>query len=315
MVSIQHRLAARDSCKMKWLITGAGGQLGQAFRHQSINWLDDHKAFSHSELDLLNPSNLLEVLSREKPDVILNCAAWTNVELAEENVSSAYDVNVMGTYNLAMACFETGVRLLHISTDYVFDGKQISPIMENSCKNPISAYGKSKSIAEDIVLGLLPESGLVVRTSWLYSRWGNNFAKTILNKLHSQESGSLIHVVNDQIGQPTSATELSNLLYLLGHRSDPGGVYHASNSGGVSWYEFAMKIQELSGITDKIIVGIESSDLPSKVSRPAFSELSNSKIQQLGLDCMSNWKQALEDEMPHIIDSRNREFDHGTKPV
>lgn len=292
---------------MKWLIIGAGGQLGQAFRHQSLNMLEDHKAFSRSELDLLNFANLLGVLSKEKPDIILNCAAWTNVELAEENLLSAYDVNVLGTYNLAKACYETGARLIHISTDYVFDGKHIAPITEKSYKNPISAYGKSKSIAEDIVLSLLPESGLVVRTSWLYSRWGNNFAKTILNKLYLQESGSIIHVVNDQIGQPTSATELSNLLYLLGHRNLPGGIYHATNSGGASWFEFAVKIQELSGITDKNIVGIKSSDLPSKITRPAFSVLSNSKIERLGLNCMSNWKQALEDEMPHIIDSRIEE--------
>lgn len=290
---------------MKWIVTGAGGQLGQAFSNLLEKSTDDHKAFSRSELDVLNATQLLKVISREKPDIILNCAAWTNVDLAEQNVLSANNVNVLGTYNLAVACLKSGSRLIHLSTDYVFDGKQGTPLRENSKKSPISAYGKSKSIGEDIVMDLLPYTGLVVRTSWLYSRWGKNFVKTILHKLHSQEKGSLIHVVTDQIGQPTCATELSNQLHLLGHKNVPAGIYHATNIGGVSWYEFALKIQELSGINNKLIVGINSSELPSKVKRPTFSELSNSKIEQMGLHCMSNWQQALEDEMPFIILNMN----------
>jgi len=290
---------------MKWLVTGAGGQLGQAFSSLLVNSADDFNAFSKSELDVLNLSELLKVISREKPDVILNCAAWTNVDLAEQDVLSAYNVNVLGTYNLAVACLESGSRLIHLSTDYVFDGKQGTPLRENSKKSPISVYGKSKSIAEDIVMDLLPDTGVVVRTSWLYSRWGKNFVKTILHKLRTQEKGSLIQVVNDQMGQPTCATELSNQLYLMGHENVPAGIYHATNSGRVSWHEFALKIQELSCINDKIIVGIKSSESTSKVKRPIYSELSNSKIEQLGLNCMSNWQQALEDEMPFIILNMN----------
>jgi len=290
---------------MRWLITGAGGQLGQAFSNFLIKSPDSYKAFSRSQVDVLKTRNLIQLLSKEKPDIVLNCAAWTNVDLAEDNVLDVFEANVLGAYNLAVACLESGVKLIHLSTDYVFSGDQNSPIAEGSRKSPISIYGKSKSIAEDIILELLPETGFIVRTSWLYSRWGNNFAKSILYKLRTQETGSLIHVVSDQIGQPTCATELSHQLHLLGHGNLPAGIYHATNNGAVSWHGFALKIQELSGIIDKNIVGIKSSEWPSKVKRPTFSVLSNSRLEQTGLYCMSNWQQALVNELPHLIQSVN----------
>ena len=291
---------------MKWVIVGGGGQLGQALSTFLDESTDTYTSLSKFQLDITNRSRLMELLVSEKPDIVINAAAWTNVDSAEERASSVFEINVKGTYNLAICCLELGITLVQLSTDYVFGGNQTQPIEEDARKFPLSVYGRSKAIAEDIVLGVLPETGIIVRTSWLYSRWGTNFAKTILDKLATLEKGTVVSVVNDQIGQPTSASELSQQLHTIGHNRVPAGIYHATNSGAVSWCEFALKIQELSGMDQVLIAGVKSEGWPAKAKRPSFSVLSNSKLELLGLNSMSNWERALEIEMPYLIGIQNR---------
>lgn len=277
--------------KKKWLITGAGGQLGQEFANLFENAVEFY-AFNSSELDVTDNNSIENAINLVKPTHILNCAAWTNVEKAEDNHSEVFRVNVHGVWNLASLAKKLGIHLTHFSTDYVFDGQKRTPYETHDLKNPLSVYGLSKSRGEDAINDVNPDGTLIIRTSWLYSAHGSNFVKTILRLEQERET---ISVVDDQIGQPTSATDLANfVIKILGQR-DLTGTYHACNSGSASWYEFAKTILELNGKDPFRVLPIKSSEYPQTAKRPSYSVLNLEKWRAVGIDPMQSWQNALSD--------------------
>jgi dTDP-4-dehydrorhamnose reductase len=226
--------------QMSWLITGGSGQLGIAVSQE----LDKHgiafDSWSSKDLDITQSSMVSGSIEKLLPTVIVNCAAWTDVDGAESHEIDASRVNSDGTENLALAAKLSNSRLIHISTDYVFSGENQSPWQIEDEINPQSAYGRTKALGENRVGSIHPENSFIVRTAWLYSPFGKNFAKT-MTKLALNGEGQ-VRVVNDQVGQPTSAMDLAKQLVQLGLSTTPAGIYHGTNSGQATWFEFAQEI-------------------------------------------------------------------------
>ena len=284
---------------MKWLITGASGQLGVALQEELTRREIDFTATNSSELDVTKPLNVNQVVDFIKPTIIVNAAAWTDVDGAESNRFEAYSVNSLGAQNLAIAANKVGARLVQISTDYVFSGDGSVPWSENASRNPQSVYGSTKSEGESFVLTALPLKSYVIRTAWLYSKTGKNFAKTMAN-LALSNSGD-ISVVNDQIGQPTSSVDLATQIVELVMSKAPTGIYHGTNSGQATWFEFAQEIFSLVGADDSRIIPVSTIEFPRPAKRPAYSVLGHDAWAGTSVPEMRNWKIALEEAMPAII--------------
>jgi dTDP-4-dehydrorhamnose reductase len=231
--------------------------------------------------------------------VIINCAAWTDVDRAETHEIDASKVNSDGPGNLAAAAKQCNSKLIHLSTDYVFSGESQTPWQIEDEINPQSAYGRTKAQGESRVLASNPESSFVVRTAWLYSPWGKNFAKT-MTKLAIKGDGE-VRVVNDQVGQPTSAIDLAKQLVELGLSTSPAGIYHGTNSGQATWFEFAQEIFKLSGADIDRVRPVSSSEYPRPAKRPSYSVLSHDAWASTSVKPMKDWRIALADAMPAII--------------
>jgi dTDP-4-dehydrorhamnose reductase len=231
--------------------------------------------------------------------VIVNCAAWTDVDAAESHEEEASRINIDGPENLAVAAKLCNSRLIHVSTDYVFSGERYSPWQITDEINPDSVYGRTKAQGENRVLANYPENSFIVRTSWLYSPWGKNFVKTITN-LAINGDGE-IRVVNDQVGQPTSAADLAKQLVELGLSTSPAGVYHGTNSGKATWFEFAQEIFKLNGADAGRVTPISSLEYPRPAKRPTYSVLSHEAWSSTSLKPMRNWRIALSAAMPAVI--------------
>ena len=269
---------------MKILVTGAKGQLGKEIARQ---------AHAHTltltdldELDITDHRAVTEFFRTARPDVVIHCAAYTNVDGAENDPDGAFRVNVVGTQNIAAGCLETGARMVYISTDYVFDGQCNSQHREFDIVNPQNVYGLTKWQGEQIVRHILGRH-YIVRTAWLYGE-GNNFVRTMLRMA---EQGGPINVVNDQIGSPTSTVELTKaILRLLD--SDAYGTYHATCQGYCSWYEFACEIFRLTG-KDVDISPVTTPAFPRPAKRPPHSVLDNHMLRMTVGDPMASWQDAL----------------------
>ena len=253
------------------LITGANGQLGNELRLL----LGDNALYTdYAELDITNAAEVRAFVNAHRVDMIVNCAAYTAVDKAESDEEKAYAINAVGPANLAQA----GVPLIHVSTDYVFDGASCRPYVEDDVPNPATVYGRTKLAGEKHVLENA-DTALVIRTAWLYSSFGNNFVKTMRRLTAGRDQ---LSVVFDQVGTPTYAGDLADLIvYVIktGKYKDYRGIYHFSNEGVCSWYDFAKEIAALSGnICD--IRPCHSDEFPSKVKRPAFSVLDKTKIKK-----------------------------------
>jgi len=214
---------------MSWLITGGSGQLGIAVSQELGERGLLFHARSSKELNITQGPIVRDFVSELSPKVIINCAAWTDVDGAETNELQASRVNGDGAGNLALAAKNCGAKLIHVSTDYVFSGESKSPWQTGDAINPQSAYGRTKADGERRALAAGPEKTLIVRTAWLYSPWGKNFAKTMTHFAFNGDGE--VRVVNDQMGQPTSATDLAKQIVELGISSAPAGIYHGTNSG------------------------------------------------------------------------------------
>lgn len=265
---------------MKVLVTGANGMLGQDL----CPILEDVGCFvietDVNNLDILDNEKVYEVLKEVHPDVVIHCAAYTNVNKAEEDLKNAEAINVTGTENVAEACGKLGITMIYISTDYVFDGTKTEPYKPDDRTNPINNYGLTKYEGEEAVRSLC-EKYYIARTSWLYGHHGKNFVETMIGLADRQE----VKVVDDQIGCPTWTVELANgILKLL---SKPYGTYHVCGSGHTSWYGFAKEIYKQMNL-DVNLVPCSSDEYPSPVKRPAYSVMDNDKICR-------NWEAALND--------------------
>lgn len=277
------------------LITGANGQLGKELKKLSGKFLGYKFIFTdYPELDITDPDSVKKNLITHKPGWIINCAAYNFVDKAETEPEKAFSVNSVGVRNITEAIGDSLCRLIHFSTDYVFDGKKNSPYTETDKPSPLSRYGESKLEGEKHALRH-PWS-MVIRTSWLYSETGSNFVKTIIRK--AKEEGSL-KVVNDQVGSPTWAADLASALMAVISSVDTqnaafnGGIYHYSNKGECSWYDFAKSIISLAGIECKI-EPVETSQYKSAALRPSYSVLSTKKITENYGIVIPSWENSLE---------------------
>jgi len=284
---------------MTWLVTGGSGQLGIAVSQE----LGKHgllfNAWSSKDLNITQRPIVRNLVSNLSPKVIINCAAWTDVDGAETNELEASKVNGDGVENLAVVAKICGAKLIHVSTDYVFSGEGKTPWQVDDSVNPQSAYGRSKADGEARVLGVYPENSSIVRTAWLYSPWGKNFAKTMTRLAINGDSE--VRVVSDQMGQPTSATDLAKQLVELGLFNSPAGIYHGTNSGQGTWFEFAQDIFKLAGADVSRVVPVSSREYKRPAKRPKYSVLSHDAWAKTSIKPMRDWQIALEDAMPAII--------------
>jgi dTDP-4-dehydrorhamnose reductase len=291
---------------MTWLITGASGQLGTVMQHHLDSRGVSYVALSSQELDITNQTSVEKILTASKPDVVINCAAWTDVDGAEKNKTKAHEINALGPKYLAIASKRVGAKLVHISSDYVFSGENQKPWQENSEMNPVSIYGESKRDGEKYLQVSYPEGSYIVRTAWLYSAVGKNFAKTILNLALTGDGD--IKVVADQIGQPTSANDLARQISDLVLSNSPYGTYHGTNSGQATWFEFAQKIFRFVNANPKRIVPVSSNEFPRIAKRPHYSVLGHESWQMSGIAAMRNWELALDEELANIVDNLGQDL-------
>lgn len=270
-----------------YLIIGANGQLGTELR----NILGSRAVYADlEEVNIVNREETLEFIRVLQPQYIINCAAYTAVDKAEADEKTAYEVNALGPENLAMAAKACGATFLHVSTDYVYDGKGSSPYVETQVPDPQNAYGRTKLAGEQLALAV-GGTIAVVRTAWLYSPYGGNFVKTMLRLGEERES---VNVICDQIGSPTSAGDLAEMLVYMAPRIEKGSgeIYHFTNEGVASWYDFAMAVMELSGTVCKVLP-IATSQYPTPAARPAYSILSKAKIKKAFGREIPYWRTAL----------------------
>jgi dTDP-4-dehydrorhamnose reductase len=285
-----------------WLITGGSGMLAQDLLARLHGAGLDAVALTRAELDVTDPVSVTVALERYHPSVVVNCAAFTAVDDAEEQEAAALAVNGAGPRNLAVACRETGAVLLHVSTDYVFAGDASSPYSEDAPSAPRSAYGRTKLAGEQGVLEELPDSGYVVRTAWLYGAGGGNFVATMIKLEAARDT---IDVVDDQRGQPTWTADLADQLIRLGTAalagSAPAGVYHATSSGEVTWFGLTQQIFRLIGADPGRVRPTTSEAFRRPAPRPAYSVLGHERWAAAGLDPIRPWGDALAEAIPHLL--------------
>jgi dTDP-4-dehydrorhamnose reductase len=282
---------------MRVLITGSNGQLGSEVKELAANYNKLDLVFKNShELDICSFEALQDFIIDYKISAVINCAAYTAVDKAEEDAEIAERVNSIGVLNLVNALNRVNGKLIHISTDYVFDGDHFSPYKESDVVSPIGVYGKTKRAGELAVINSAIDS-IVIRTSWLYSSFGSNFVKTML-RLGSEKEN--LGVIFDQVGTPTYARDLAKTcLEILtglnsGKISNNGNLYHYSNEGVASWYDFAISIMELGGM-DCEVKPIQTKDYPTLSKRPHYSVLNKSKIKIDFKIEISYWRDSLKD--------------------
>jgi dTDP-4-dehydrorhamnose reductase len=284
---------------MKWLITGANGQLGRCLQKTLDAKGIDFIALSRADLDVTNIGQVEKLAKSIKPDVVINAAAYTNVEQAEIDSAAAFEINQSGAANVAIASKLISAKLVHFSTDYVFAGNDNSPWKVNDLTEPLSVYGQSKLAGEVDILNEYPEKSLIIRTAWLHSPYGKNFYKTMLTKaLNSDES---VRVVNDQQGQPTSAFDLAELTINAVTKNVASGVFHGTNAGSCSWLEFAQYIFEIVGADPARVTPVLSSEFATKVQRPKYSVLDNQKWSEFGVVPLGPWKDSVQKALPDMM--------------
>lgn len=284
---------------MKILVTGANGQLGTEMHRVLEDSIPGITTYTDIDtLDLTDAKAVESFVKANDFTHIVNCAAYTAVDKAETDQTLCYRINVDAVQNLANAASAIGAKILHVSTDYVFDGKSYRPYIESDKVNPVSAYGNSKRKGEMVLLSLCPDA-IVVRTAWLYSPLGHNFVKTMLRLGMEKKE---ISVVSDQIGSPTSAADLAEaILAILKSRHWAPGTYHFTNEGVCSWYDFAKKIHKIAGITTCHITPVNSVDYPTAATRPFYSVLDKSMIKRTFGITIPYWEDSLEKCIGQIL--------------
>jgi dTDP-4-dehydrorhamnose reductase len=280
--------------KVKVIVTGKGGQLASEF--EALKGFDSNWTFlSEKDLDITRRDSVLSYFNLATCDLIINCAAYTAVDKAEDEAELAFKVNAEGTKNLVEACELMGAKLIHYSTDYVFDGRSKEPYTELDTPNPNSVYGVSKLKGEEYILANQKVKSIILRTSWVYSSHGSNFVKTMITLGGERDE---LGVVADQIGSPTYAKDLAkdtlSILNNENYKWSQGDVFHYSNNGSCSWFEFARTIFELTNITVQLSQ-LNTVDYPTKASRPKYSLLDKSKFENTFKIQIRDWRTSLID--------------------
>jgi dTDP-4-dehydrorhamnose reductase len=284
-----------------WMVTGAGGMLGQDLLARlsaagaSAVGLDRHA------LDITNPLAVRVAFERHRPAVVVNCAAWTAVDDAETQEAGALHINGTGAEYLAAACAGSGARMLQLSTDYVFAGDATVPYREDAPTEPRTAYGRTKLIGENVVRAILPDTGYVIRTAWLYGAGGDNFVRTMIKLEGVKET---LDVVDDQRGQPTWTVDLADQLLQLGLAalggSAPAGIYHGTSRGDATWCDLARETFRLIGADPERVRPTTSAAFVRAAPRPAFSVLGHDRWDQAGIDRIRHWRAALAAAIPTL---------------
>ena len=269
-----------------YLITGASGMLGQDLQHALSG--RNVTALSRADLDVTNLDAVRTAVAGH--DVVINASAYTRVDDAESNEADAFAVNATGAQNLAIAASQSGARFVQVSTDYVFDGSATSPYDEATPLNPISAYGRSKAEGERLTLEANPDGTYIVRTAWLYGAGGPNFVKTMLRLAQSHDT---VSVVTDQLGQPTWTGDLARQIVELLDSDAAPGVYHATNSGEASWFDFTREIFQVVGLDPSRVKETTSAQFVRPAPRPDYSVLGHDAWARAGISPMRNWRAAL----------------------
>ena len=272
---------------MRIIVTGAGGQLGSDLVRLAAQRGWDVYGYGREELDITDLEAVRERVAAIRPDAILHSAAYTKVDLAEQEIDLAYRVNALGTRNIAVAAEQAGARLCYISTDYVFDGTSKVPYREYDPTNPLSVYGKTKLAGERLAASLSSRY-FIVRTAWVYGKHGSNFVKTMLRLASEQRE---LRVVHDQIGSPTYTVDLAEFLLEL-VQTEKYGLYHATNTGSCSWYEFARAIFEEAGVEVQVHP-VSTAEFPRPAPRPHYSVLDHMAIRTNGLRDLRHWREGL----------------------
>jgi len=284
--------------KNKLLITGANGQLGTGMQKAFLDSNYEVIPLGKTDLDITNRGQIKQVLANRQPQIIINCAAYNKVEMAEEDAAEAFTQNTLGPYWLAKEARSVGAILVHVSTDYVFDGEK-EKYKEVDCPNPLNVYGESKLAGERLTLMVNPNN-YVIRTSWLFGPSmddkSQNFVMTLLSRAKENFE---IRVVNDQRGCPTYAPDLAMKIRELLEKGASGGIYHITSSSPCAWYDFAKKILELAGVSVKV-TPITTEESGTKVRRPRSSVLENKKLEDLNIPVLRHWSEALTDYLKII---------------
>lgn len=289
---------------MRWCVLGAGGQLGfvatQLISDSAAKSGDEVVALTRSQVDITDVAAVARLIEDLAPDVVLNAAAYTDVDASESNRDLATLINEKAPALVAKICRDRDVRFVQVSTDYVFDGSSVRPYTEIDQTDPINFYGKSKLRGEQAVLTMHPDAW-VVRTSWLYAPGFRNFPFAILNRLKLGES---FGVVNDQIGTPTAARDFALGLLDLVNLDAPGGVYHLVSQGQASWFEFAREIAISCGFDPDLIQASASADSPRPAQRPRYSVLSTQKWLATGLKPLPGWQQGWQAQAGEFLEAK-----------
>ena len=279
---------------MRILVTGSNGQLGSALVERLTARGDDVFGYDLPDIDITDAESVRAVFEVTRPEVVINCAAWTAVDAAEEQEAAALQVNGVGPGVLALACAAVGAWLVQVSTDYVFAGDASTPYAEDAEPDPRTAYGRTKLVGEEEVRVRLPDTHYIVRTAWLYGLVGNNFVKTMLRLAEERDE---LEVVDDQWGQPTFAGDLADQIIALIDVRPPAGTYHATNAGAASWFDFAQEIFRLAGLDPQRVRAVTSAEFVRPAPRPAYSVLGHDRWFDVGMVPMRDWHDAIADAM------------------
>ena len=281
---------------MRWLVTGANGMLGTDLVDLLRSQGEDVTAASRSTLDVTSADAVADAVAGH--DVVVNCAAWTAVDDAEEHEDEALVVNGEAPRLLARAAAASGARLVQVSTDYVFDGSADTPYAEDAQLSPVSAYGRTKAAGETAVRDEHPGGHLVVRTAWLYGAHGGCFPKTIARV--ARERGE-VKVVDDQVGQPTWTADVAATIVALVQADAPAGTYHATSAGRCSWFDFAQQVVVAAGLESSAVQPTTSADFVRPAPRPSYSVLGHDALTALGLDPIGDWSERWAVAAPSVL--------------
>lgn len=273
------------------IVSGRDGQLGSELKDLASTQNFEFVFTDVNDLDITDENALKEAFEKYKPAYFINCAAYTAVDKAEANQEIAYKINAEAVGYIAKLCRKHNTKLIQISTDYVFDGKSAQPYKEDDATDPVNYYGYSKWLGEELALNNNPET-IVIRTSWVYSSYGANFVKTMLRLMNERKE---INVVNDQFGSPTYAKDLAEAILstVNSQQSTINGIFHFSNEGDISWYDFAVAIRDIKQL-DCVVHPISTSAYPTPAKRPAYSVFDKTKIVNTFKIQLKNWKESLQ---------------------
>jgi dTDP-4-dehydrorhamnose reductase len=284
----------------RWLVTGAGGMLGRDMVTCLERDGETVLALTRADLDITDQAAVAATVLGGRPDIVVNCAAWTAVDEAEAHEDEAFEVNGGGARLVAEACGASGARLIHISTDYVFAGDGRVPYAEHDRCGPRTAYGRTKLAGERAVAELLPGSGYVVRTAWLYGAHGPNFVRTMIGL---EQDRAAVDVVDDQRGQPTWAIDVAGQVIALARSQAPAGVYHATSSGETTWFGLAREIFRLLGADTARVRPVTSGAYPRPAPRPAYSVLGHGAWARAGIKPIPDWRLRLHEGLRAVADA------------